>query len=85
MNCPWINKDYRIVFYCIRNLIGWKRGSKFYFFFAILLKYKILPLQSFSEIFLFVDRRTMMYVVGNFQEKTDFDSSSGHLQALFIK
>jgi len=53
--------------------------------YAILLKYKILLLQSFSEFFLFVDRRTMIYVVGNYQEKTDFDSSSGHLQALFIK
>ena len=85
MNCPWINKDYLIVFYCIRHLIAWKRGSKFYFFYAILLKYKILLLQSFSEFFLFVDWRTMMYVLGNYQEKTDFDSSSGHLQALFTK
>ena len=48
-------------------------------------KYKILLLQTFIEFFLFVDRRTMMYVVGQYQEKTDFDSSSGHLQALFIK
>ena len=53
--------------------------------YALLLKYKILLLQTFSEFFLFVDRRTMIYVVGKDQEKTDFDSSSGHLQALFIK
>ena len=45
----------------------------------------LIFLQSLSEFFLFVDRRTMMYVVGKYQEKTDFDSSSGHLQALFIK
>ena len=54
-------------------------------FYAFLLKYKILLLQSFNEFFLFVDRLTMIYVVGKYQEKTDFDSSSGHLQALFIK
>lgn len=57
---------------------------KILLFYAFLLKYKILLLQTFSE-FLFVDRRTMIYVVGKYQEKTDFDSSSGHLQALFIK
>ena len=53
--------------------------------YAFLLKYKILLLQTLSEFFLFVDRRTMIYVVGKYQEKTDFDSSSGHLQAVFIK
>ena len=57
---------------------------KILLFYAFLLKYKILLLQTFSE-FLFVDRPTMIYVVGKYQEKTDFDSSSGHLQALFIK
>ena len=57
---------------------------KILLFYAFLLKYKILLLQTFSE-FLFVDRRTMIYVVGKYQEKTDFDSSSGHLQALFNK
>ena len=57
---------------------------KILLFYAVLLKYKILLLQTFSE-FLFVDRRTMIYVVGKYQEKTDFDSSSGHLQALFNK
>ena len=54
-------------------------------FYAFLLTYKILLLQTYSEFFLFVDRRTMIYVVVKYQEKTDFDSSSGHLQALFIK
>ena len=58
---------------------------KILLFYAVLLKYKILLLQTFSEFLLFVDRRTMIYVVGKYQEKTDFDSSSGHLQALFIK
>ena len=57
---------------------------KILLFYAFLLKYKILLLQTFSE-FLFVDRQTMIYVVGKYQEKTDFDSSSGHLQALFNK
>ena len=57
---------------------------KILLFYAVLLKYKILLLQTFSE-FLFVDWRTMIYVVGKYQEKTDFDSSSGHLQALFNK
>ena len=57
---------------------------KILLFYAFLLKYKILLLQTFSE-FLFVDGRTMIYVVGKYQEKTDFDSSSGHLQALFNK
>ena len=57
---------------------------KILLFYAFLLKYKILLLQTFSE-FLFVDWRTMIYVVGKYQEKTDFDSSSGHLQALFNK
>ena len=75
--------SYCILLYTTSNRM--ETWLKILLFFAILLKYKILPLQSFSEIFLFVDRRTMMYVVGNFQEKTDFDSSSGHLQALFIK
>lgn len=58
---------------------------KILLFYAFLLKYKILLLQTFIEFFLFVDRRTMIYVVGQYQEKTDFDSSSGDLQALFIK
>ena len=58
---------------------------KILLFYGFLLKYKILLLQTFSEFFLFVDRRTMIYVVGKYQEKTDFDSSSGHLQALFNK
>ena len=58
---------------------------KILLFYAFLLKYKILLLQTFSEFFLFVDRRTMIYVVGKYQEKTDFDSSSSHLQALFNK
>ena len=58
---------------------------KILLFDAFLPKYKILLLQTFSEFFLFVDRRTMIYVVGKYQEKTDFDSSSGHLQALFNK
>ena len=57
---------------------------KILLFYAFLLKYKILLLQTFS-VFLFVDRLTMIYVVGKYQEKTDFDSSSGHLQGLFIK
>ena len=55
---------------------------KILLFYAFLLKYKILLLQTFSEFFLFVDRRTIIYVVGRYQKKTDFDSSSGHLQAL---
>ena len=58
---------------------------KILLFYAFLLKYKILLLQMFSEFFLFVDLRTMIYVVGKYQEKTNFDSSSGHLQALFVK
>ena len=57
---------------------------KIQLFYAFLLKYKILLLQTFS-VFLFVDRLTMIYVVGKYQEKTDFNSSSGRLQALFIK
>ena len=41
-------------------------------------------LQTFIEFFLFVDRRTMIYVVGKYQEKTDFDSSSGYLQVYLL-
>jgi len=58
---------------------------KILLFYAFLLKYNVLLLQTLSEFFLFVDRRTMIYVVGKYQEKTDFDSSSSHLQAVFIK
>ena len=66
--------------YTTSNII--QTRLKILLFYAFLLKYKILLLQTFSE-FLFVDRRTMIYVVGKYQEKTDFDSSSGHLRALF--
>ena len=75
--------SYCILLYTTSNSMEMR--LKILLFYAILLKYKTLLLQSFSEFFLFVDRRTMIYVVGNYQEKTDFDSSSGHLQALFIK
>lgn len=44
---------------------------KILLFYVFLLKYKILLLQTFSEFFLFVDRRKMIYVVGKYQEKTD--------------
>ena len=75
--------SYCILLYTTSNSM--ETRLKILLFYAILLKYKILFVQSFSEFFLFVDRRTIIYVAGNYQEKTDIDSSSGHLQALFIK
>ena len=57
---------------------------KILLFLRLFTKIQILLLQTFIEFFLFVDRRTMINVVGKYQEKTDSDSSSGHLQVLFI-